>query len=758
MIRAPKIRVLLVEDNPTDALIVREELAATTSASFEIVHLEELSQAVSATVDQQFDIVLLDLSLPDSHGFETFARLHDAVPGTPIVVLSGGVDEELAVRAVHAGAQDYLVKGRMGEEVLPRSIRYAIERQRTERVLAESEERHRLLIERSPDGYLVHCDGKVVFANPAALKLYGAQHDRDVLGTAILDFVAPEFREHISERALLVDEEGSNPPLELDCLRLDGTRIALEATSHPFSFQGRQAVQVVLHNLTERNRAMEKLREQAALLDHAQDAIFVHDLHGCLHYWNKSAERILGWTAQEAIGAFVQDLFYDRRDTYERHLQVVLRDGDWMGETQARTKSGGEATLESRWTLLRTEEGAPKSILVIKTDVTEARKMEAQLFRAQRMDNIGALAAGIAHDLNNVLGPVLMGVDLLRHDVTNPRDIELLDIMEASGKRGAAMVKQVLSFARGLEGQRSLVSPVRLVHELAAVMRDTFPKGIQVDIDAPEGTWSTLGDATQLHQVLLNLCINARDAMPNGGHLSVRLHNNLVDQQFVAMHPDARPGPYVVLEVADTGDGIAPGLLAKIFEPFFTTKPVGKGTGLGLSTTQAIVKSHGGYITVESTLAEGTTFQVNLPAETGHALPQSSVVLSPLPHGAGQMILLIEDEAAIRSITAQTLEAYGYHVMSASDGAEGIALYAPHATEIAAVITDMMMPVMEGAPTIRILKRLNPDVKIIVSSGSTAKGLEAEVRALGVKHFMPKPYTADTMLRMLDELLRDVVA
>ena len=416
-------------------------------------------------------------------------------------------------------------------------------------------------------------------------------------------------------------------------------------------------------------------------------------------------------------------------------------------------KDGREITVEGRWTLVRDAGGNPKSILAINTDITEKKKLEAQFLRAQRMESIGTLAGGIAHDLNNVLGPIIMAVDLLKLRITDPRDCELLELMETSGHRGADMVKQVLHFARGIESRRVTISPAKLVGELQRIVRDTFPKSIDIEIDTPAGTWKVPGDRTQLHQVLLNLCINARDAMPEGGRLRIAVGNLQIDTHYAAMHPEARRGSYVVIEVSDTGTGMPAEVIEKIFEPFFTTKGIGKGTGLGLSTTLGIVRSHGGFVTVESTPGKGTTFRVHLPAEIESGEAQAEEGPGEFPRGNGEIILIIDDEASIRSITGQTLEAFGYRVMSASDGAEGIAKYSQSVQEIAVVMTDMMMPVMDGAAVIRVLMRLNPGVKIIAASGLIAKQAEAEAAGEGVKYFLPKPYTAETMLRTLRELL-----
>lgn len=511
---------------------------------------------------------------------------------------------------------------------------------------------------------------------------------------------------------------------------------------------------IVCTDLREQKRAQGKIEEQAALLDHAQDAIIVHDLAGRIKYWNKSARRVFGWTPAEVTGRRVQDILYSTPEPFDEAMVELLRTGSWTGDLKQQNRDDKEVLIEGRWTLVRDEFGDPKSVLSINTDITAKKKLESQFLRAQRMESIGTLAGGIAHDLNNVLGPIIMAVDLFRLKMTDPQDLELLETVSVSARRGADMVKQVLSFARGLEGQRTLVRPVQLLKEVQRIARDTFPKFISVDITTAEDTWSLLGDPTQLHQVLLNLCVNARDAMPQGGRLTLNACNQRIDDHFAAMHPEARPGPHVVLEVADSGTGMTPDVIEKIFEPFFTTKEVGKGTGLGLSTTLAIVRSHNGFVTVESHPGKGTKFRVHLPAELDDVEANHSEGGDVFPRGQGECILVIDDEASVRSITSQTLEAFGYRVVIAVDGAEGVAKYAQHMNEIAAVITDMMMPVMDGVATIRALSRLDPNIKIIAASGLATKGAEAEAAGAGVKLFLPKPYTASSLLVALRDLLR----
>ena len=518
--------------------------------------------------------------------------------------------------------------------------------------------------------------------------------------------------------------------------------------------QGRiVAVIIVGTDLSEKKRAERKIAEQAALLDQAQDAIVVRDLWGGVQFWNKSAERLFGWTSGEATGRKVQEFLYQSSDDYDAEMAGVLRQGDWSCEVTNLTKDGGKVLVEERARLLRDQFGDPKSILVINTDITERKRLEAQFFRVQRMESIGTLAGGIAHDLNNVLGPIIMAVDLFKLKMTDPRDLELLETVELSAHRGAEMVQQVLSFARGIEGRRVLVPPGRLLKEVEKIAGETFPKSIVVHTRAEAGVWNVPGDPTQLHQVLLNLCVNARDAMSNGGRLSMSAMNLTIDDQFASMHRAAQPGAYVVFTVADTGVGMPPDVVEMIFDPFFTTKEIGRGTGLGLSTTLAIVKSHGGFINVESVPRKGTKFEVFIPADDSGELAHTASESVELPRGNGELILVIDDEASVRGMTGQTLEAFGYRVISAADGADGVATYAQNLGSIDAVLTDMMMPVMDGAATIRALMRINPEVQIIAASGLSTKGAEAEAAGSGVKFFIPKPYTAGTLLTALHALL-----
>lgn len=504
--------------------------------------------------------------------------------------------------------------------------------------------------------------------------------------------------------------------------------------------------------LRERRRAEERIHYQAALLDKARDAICLNDMDQCILYWNKSAERLYGWTAQEALGRNANELLFQGDLSAPcAALRSLISKGEWLGELQQVTKDGKSIVVESRWTLLRDQRGEPRSMLIINTDVTEKKQIEAQFLRTQRLESIGALAGGIAHDLNNALTPVLMAAKLLRGEIATEDGRKLIDTMHSSARRGVEMVNQILSFARGVGGEHTVLQVAHLIHEMIKLARDTFPRSIQIQSHVPRDLSPVKGNATQLHQVLLNLCVNARDAMPDGGRLSIEAANVSLDEAAARARQQS-PGPYVLITISDSGHGMPAEVLNKIFEPFFTTKPLGKGTGLGLSTVMGIVKTHDGFVVVSSEVDKGSTFRIFIPALHGAEAPPGHAPPEP-PQGRGELILLVDDEISILEVTKAALEAFNYRVLLARDGTEAVTLYLRHKSEIHAVVTDMMMPRMNGPAAIHALKTIDPFVKIIGVSGL---GPESPLALAGKSHveaFLKKPFTTEELLNALHALL-----
>ncbi len=398
--------------------------------------------------------------------------------------------------------------------------------------------------------------------------------------------------------------------------------------------------------------------------------------------------------------------------------------------------------------------GNPTRTIGIHMDITEKKQLEAQFLRTQRLESLGTLASGIAHDLNNILTPILSVAQLLPLRVTNidPRTQNLLKILETSARRGASLIEQILSFAQGVEGKHVCIQPSHLIVEIQKIIQQTLPKSIAIDTSIPTDLELVWGDMTQLHQVLMNLCINARDAMPQGGTLKIEASNRSIDETFIRQHLDAVVGNYVSITVIDTGTGIQPQLLQRIFDPFFTTKEIGKGTGLGLSAVLGIVKSHGGFVDVQSQVNRGTQIAVYLPACAPTHQPHEDE--SELPIGQQQLILVVDDELAIGELIKTTLETYNYQVVSASNGKDAISLYGQYGDAIEAVLIDMMMPVMDGLTTVTALHQLKPDLPVIAISGLNSMDAVAKAKRFGCEYFLAKPFTNSELLEVLSKSVR----
>ena len=464
--------------------------------------------------------------------------------------------------------------------------------------------------------------------------------------------------------------------------------------------------------------------------------------------WGQSCESLsadfMGWL--EAIHP------EDRHRIQTKFFEQALA-GDYDEEYRIIRPDGSLRWIRDRGFPIQDDFGTPYRGVGIAEDITERKLTEAALRRAQRLESLGTLASGIAHDFNNILTPILATAQLLPLKLPlDKQNQHLLKLIEDSAKRGADLVKQILAFARGVEGRRVPLQVRHVLSEVVQVARQTFPKAIEIHADFPiANLWTVAADATQLHQVFMNLCVNARDAMPNGGILSLAAENKLVDETCTRINPEARPGCYVAIAISDTGTGIPAEFLEQIFDPFFTTKEVGKGTGLGLSTVLGIVKNHGGFVKVYSEVGKGAQFKVYLPA-IADAVNQPAEELAFLT-GNNELILIVEDEPLIQQVTQTSLEDYNYRTMIAKDGIEAIALYAELKHEIDLVLIDIMMPSMDGFTALRALQKLNSKVKAIVTSGLASNSQLAEATELGIEAVLPKPYTAKELLDTLHRVL-----
>ncbi|CAG0982858.1 partial two-component system, cell cycle sensor histidine kinase and response regulator CckA, partial [Methanosarcinales archaeon] len=672
-----------------------------------------------------------------------------------------------------------------------------IDRKRAEEALRESEEKYRTIIETANEGiWISDTRGRITFVNKRMAEMIGYSPE-EMMGKLACDFMDEEARAlgrlNLERRRL-----GLRDSFEQKYIRKDGTIFwALVSVTPLWNKDGRiiaymgMLTDIIQRKLAEealrkahdelelrvqertaelkeanieleteineRKLAEEKIREQAALLDNAQEAIGVKNLENRLIYWNKGAQRLYGWTAEEAIGKNpIEFLFKDKEEPPQliEAKKIVLEKGEWTGVLHQLTKYGKEVIVESHWTLIYDSEGKPKSILTINMDITEKKMFEAHLLRAQRMESIGILAGGIAHNLNNMLTPIMLSLQILKGKFKDEQSQRLLTILENNSQRSADLIKQVLLFSRGIDGERTPLQPKHLIIEIEKVARETFPRNIEIRTDIPENLFTISGDITQLHQVIMNLCVNARDAMPDGGTLSIAASNFFIDENYARMHTEAKVNSYVAIAVSDTGTGIPPEILDRIFDPFFTTKEIGKGTGLGLSTALAIVKSHGGFINVYSEVGKGTKFSIYLPAiKTRTEIQNAQEQKLELLAGHGELVLVAEDEESIREVTVSTLEKNGYIALAAEDGADAVVLYAQNKDKVKVVLMDIMMPIMDGQASIRAIHKINPQTKVIVVSGLTEKDKLAEIASSHAKAFLPKPYTAQKLLKTIHEVM-----
>jgi PAS domain S-box-containing protein len=503
-------------------------------------------------------------------------------------------------------------------------------------------------------------------------------------------------------------------------------------------------------DITERNADESRLREQASLIDRAREAMVVHDLDGRISYWNPSAARLYGWTAEEAREMRAENVFFQGKTAPQQAMDSLFDFGAWLGELPQTDRKGRAFTVEAHWTLLRDADERPRRVFCIHTDITDRKALEEQFLRAQRLESIGRLASGIAHDLNNVLAPVLMALGAFRTKLKDHDSIELLDAAETSVNRGSDLLRQILLLSRGERGKRLALDLKPMFNELRRFMFETFPKSITTEIDCPDSLWPITANPSQMHQILLNLCVNARDAMSDGGTLRLRASNKDFKTKF-AKKLGIEPGRHVVIEVEDTGEGIPEELISKVFDPFFTTKDVGKGTGLGLTTVASLVRAHGGSVDIASELGKGTTFTIRMPASSKIGAPAEEEIARKTAPGRGEWILVVDDEPAVLKVIRSTLLRSGYHVHEASSGALAMKIIADDNNRVDLLISDIVMPGIDGWTLMRQAKQVAPSLRILAMTGHT-EHIRDNAAKMGCE-VLTKPFSVAALLTTIRSAL-----
>lgn len=639
------------------------------------------------------------------------------------------------------------------------------QRKRASELLLASEEKHRLLVEHIPE-VVWRCDEKrnVLFISESATRVFGyPPQDIYNAGQKLwTERIHPEDAERVRAGYEALFRAGAIYDVEYRFRGLDGNWMWLH--DRAMAVRERHGILYadgLAADITLRRRTEHQLRKLARAVEQSPVSIIITNREGAIEFVNPKFTQVTGYTEADVKGKDfrVFGLCGGGETDYEQLWRTVCGGQEWRGEFPNRKKDGTTFWEAASISPVRDEAGNLTHFIAVKEDITEKRLTEAKLLRAQRVESIGSLASGIAHDLNNILTPILMCAPMIEVEEDPEGRHELAQTIESSAQRAVEIVKQLLGFARGKDGRRASVQARHLIREIAKIARETFPRNITIEDRCETDLWTVEADATQIHQVLLNLCVNARDAMPLGGKLILQAENVVLDDHFASMHADASPGAHVRIRVEDTGHGIPESIQEHIFETFFTTKDEGQGTGLGLTTVRGIIRDHGGFVTFSTRENHGTTFEIHLPADAAARAGEQPTIQAPaLPRGTGELILVVDDEPSIRDANRRTLERHGYRVLLAGDGVDALAQFTKHYDDIRVVVTDVMMPQMDGVTLCRVLRKLRPDAPVIVSSGGlfgkSGNDILRSLDQIGTRHILHKPHNAELLLRTLAAVLK----
>jgi PAS domain S-box-containing protein len=805
------LEILLVEDNPGDARLIQEMLAEAAaqeiSADFKMTLVARLSQAVAVLEQQLFDLILLDLSLPDSYGLETLYRILETSPELPVVVMSGLGDQTLALEAVKAGAQDYLMKGRVDKYSLPRAILYAIERKRSEEALRRRQkEMHR----RNRELALLNQIIAALAADlepPAILEIAGRElalifdlphatatllDEAGAMATIVTEYRAiegpgsvglsfpvaedPTFHYLRQDKAPLVADQAQQDQRLASIHTLLKQRYVISMLVLPLIIEGEVVGSLSLEtfephtfspeeiNLARsvagqvagamaRARLTQTQQRLVAAIEQVTENIMITDIHGKIIYVNPAFERLTGYSPAEVLGQNPRMLGSGRqKPEFYREMWATISAGKiWQGRLTNRKKDGSLYIEDMTVTPVRDQEGVIINYVGVKRDVTRELQLEEQYHQAQKLEALGRLTGGIAHDFNNLLTAII-GFAELAYSEYSPDDPkqELMDKVLNSSRRAADLVRQLLIFSRKQVVELRLLNLNEIVSESNKMLERIIGEDVELRTYLASGLWPVKIDSTQMVQIILNLAVNARDAMPEGGQLTIETANIVLDEAYMATQLKAQPGEYVLLALSDTGVGMNKAVQDRIFEPFFTTKGTSKGTGLGLATIYGIVEQSKGSIWVYSEEGRGTTFKIYLPRATAEAsLPAAAPAMEKISTGH-ETILLVEDNESVRSLFANVLEAQGYTMLTAADGQAALHLVESQTGPIDLLLSDIVMPHLNGKLLAEQLSQIYPDLKIIFMSGytdQTVGDLPPEAS------FMQKPFSPMVLLRRVRQVL-----
>ena len=756
-----KMKVLLVEDNQADARFLREAMKETGMDRAYMVHVQRLSDAFAKIDQERFDVILLDLSLPDAEGMETITRMQERASGVPIVVLTGLDDADIAMRALRQGAQDYLVKGQGDSHLLMRSMRYAIERKRGEEALQKREEHYRSLIENALDIIsILNEDGGIRYASPSVQRVLGYD-PVELIGRSIFSYAHPDDVAAVQD-LLSGKHDGAAESVsrEFRFRHKQGNWYTLEAAGKHFIDEAGQPGTIFnARDVTERRKSEEELRlvneTLRAVIDTSPLAIYTLDRDRRLRSWNPAAERMFGWNTTEVMGQPLPTILPEQQhDSLAQFERILSGEETLRGVEAHRLRKDGSTLDVSIWTSpLRSATGETIGIMAVVVDNTERKRLEEQLRLAQRMEAVGRLAGGVAHDFNNLLTIITGYTDLLldRMHSGEPLRRQAEEIRKAAS-RAAALTNQLLAFSRKHVLQPKVVDLNEEVAEMDRMLRRLIGEDVNLVTCLDSKGGRVKADPTQIEQVIVNLVVNAREAMPSGGRLTIETKNVYLDEDYARTHVGVKAGAYVMLAVTDTGHGIDAVTLQHIFEPFFTTKKQ-KGTGLGLATVYGIVKQSGGHVWVYSEVGKGSSFKIYLPRVEEPASEREAALLPAGLARSEETILVAEDEDTVRALVREILQNKGYRVLEARQGTEALELSQRHKGRIHLLVTDVVMPQMSGRELSERIRLAHPDTKVLYISGYTDNVVVPHGMLDEGAQFLQKPFAPEALARKVREML-----
>jgi PAS domain S-box-containing protein len=770
-------RILIVEDNPTDVTLMERQIRRVPMefAIRRVVTERDFLQALD-----QFppDLILSDHTLPEFTARDVLHIGRNRCPNVPIIVVTGSLGEETAAEYIKEGATDYIVKHhleRLGPAVMRAlTLRHAqADQHRVQEELKASEGRLRAILDAALDSVVtIDGDGVVLGWSGKSESMFGWT-TAEAEGRQLSDLIIPErFRERHREgmRRFLASGLGPilNRQIEMPALRRDGEEIPVEMAIVPIRLGTGWAFSAFIRDLSERRKAEAVLQAAQTRLAQVVSAsvavIYANQVirNTFQPTWvSDNVERLTGYTVQEALapGWWFENVHPDDQARAAEELAGALVRQVFTCEYRFRFRDGSYRWIRDEARLLLDADGSPVELIGTWIDTTERRNLESQLQHAQRLDAVGQLAGGIAHDFNNVLTAISGNADLLLEQLA-PSDSRREDVEEirSATLRAAALTRQLLAFSRRQVLQPQVLDLAKVLDKMERMLQRLIGEHIELVCELGAGQGDVEVDPSQIEQVLLNLIVNARDAIAGTGKITIATSNVTIDAAYARSHPSAISGEFVMLSVSDTGRGMTAEVRQRLFEPFFTTKEVGQGTGLGLATVYGIVKQSGGFIQVASEPGQGSTFRVYMPrvAKSGRRLSADAATDSACR--GTETILLVEDEAAVRKVARGILEHYGYRVLEARLPVEALALAHSFSGTIEIVVTDVVMPGMNGPEMVQQLLEQRPGLKVLYASGYPGSTIEHPGVLTPDVGFLTKPFTATALAKKVRQILDAALA